>query len=65
MLSLPGRLWVRIGSLDMPGLRGKEIAEKVAKDASVKEFVGPEPTLGARRKNIRTNIKRCFANQHW
>jgi hypothetical protein len=28
------------------GVRGNEIADKLARDGSVKKFVGPEPFLG-------------------
>jgi len=37
-----------LGSLDMRGVRGSEIADRLAKDGSVERFVGPEPFLGGR-----------------
>jgi ribonuclease HI len=35
------------------GVRGNEIADKLARDGSVQQFVGPEPFLGVSRQNIR------------
>lgn len=31
---------------DMLGVRGNEIAVKLARDGSVRKFVGPQPSLG-------------------
>jgi hypothetical protein len=39
------------------GVRGNEIADKLAKDGSVELFVGPESFLGVSRHNIRIKIK--------
>jgi len=46
------------------GLRGNEIADKLARDGSVQKFVGPEPLLGVSRQNIRRKIKRWKDSQH-
>ena len=35
------------------GVKGNEIADKLARDGSVQRFVGPEPFLGVSRQNIR------------
>jgi len=35
------------------GVRGNEITDKLATDVSVQKFVGPEPSLGVSRQNIR------------
>jgi hypothetical protein len=34
-------------------VRGNEIADKLARDGSVQQFVGPEPFLGVSRQDIR------------
>jgi len=44
-------------------VRGYEIADKLARDDSVKKFVGPEPSLGVSRQNIRRKIKCWMDNQ--
>jgi hypothetical protein len=41
---------------------GNEIADKLAREGTVHQFVGPEPALGISRQNIR-NIKRWMDNQ--
>ena len=46
------------------GVRGNEIADKLARDGSVQKFVGPEPSPGVSRQNIRRKIKRWMDNQH-
>jgi len=46
------------------GVRGNEIANKLARDVSVPKFVGPEPSLGVSRQNIRREIKHWMDNQH-
>jgi hypothetical protein len=46
------------------GVRGNEIAYKLARDGSVKQFVGPGPSLGVAKQNIRRKIKLWVANQH-
>jgi len=46
------------------GLRGNEIADKLARDASVQRLVGPEPFLGFSRQNIRRKIKSWMEKQH-
>jgi hypothetical protein len=47
------------------GVRGKEIANELARDCSVLKFVGPEPALGVSRQDIRRRIRRWLVNQHW
>jgi len=46
------------------GVRGNEIAEKLARDGSVQQFVGPEPFLGVSRQNIRRKMKHWMEKQH-
>jgi hypothetical protein len=46
------------------GVRGNEIADKLARDGSVQRFDGPEPFLGVSRENIRKEIKHWMENQH-
>jgi hypothetical protein len=43
--------------LGRAGVRGNEIADKLARDGSVKGFVGPDPFLGVSRQNIRRWMK--------
>ena len=47
------------------GVRGNEIADKLARGGSVLGFLGPEPALGASRQDIRKRISRWLANQYW
>jgi hypothetical protein len=46
------------------GLRGNEIADKLAGDGTVNNIVGPEPALRVYRRNIWKKIKRWIDNQH-
>jgi len=46
------------------GVRGNEIADKLARVGSVQKFVGPELFLGASKQNIRRKIKRGKDSQH-
>ena len=46
------------------GVRGNEIADKLARGGSIQKSVGPEPSLGVSRQNIENEIKRCVDNQH-
>jgi hypothetical protein len=46
------------------GLRGNKIADKLARDGYVQQFVGLEHFLGVSRQNIRRKIKRWMDNQH-
>jgi hypothetical protein len=45
-------------------VKGNEITNKLARDGSVQQFVGPEPFLEVSRQNIRRKIKRWMENQH-
>jgi hypothetical protein len=54
-----------IPNIEEFGVRGKEIADGLARDGSVLESVGPELGLGVSRQNIRRRIKRWLVNQHW
>jgi len=47
----------------LAGVQGNEIANRLARDSSVHLFVGPEPSLGVSRQNIRTKMKRWKENQ--
>jgi hypothetical protein len=47
------------------GLRGNEIADKLARDGSVQEFVVPEPSLGVSGQIISRKIRSWLDNQHW
>ena len=40
------------------GLRGNEIADKLARSGSGQQFIGPEPFSGVSRQNIRGKMKR-------
>ena len=46
------------------GVRGNEIADKLARSGSVQRFVGPEPFLGNSRQNIRKQMKCWMEKQH-
>jgi RNase H. len=46
------------------GIRGNEIADRVARDCSVQKFVGTKPPLGVSRQNIRRKMKSWMDNQH-
>ena len=50
--------------LEHAGVRGKEIADKLGRNGSVQKFVGPEPSLGVSRLNVRRKIKQWVDNQH-
>jgi hypothetical protein len=43
MSQQPGHAWVQ----------GNEITDKLARDGSVQKFVGPQPSFGVSRQNIR------------
>ena len=47
------------------GVRGKEIANELARGGSVLGFLGPEPTLGVPRRDIQKEPSRWLINQHW
>jgi hypothetical protein len=46
------------------GVRGNEIADKLARSGSVQQFAGPESWLGVSSKNIRRKTKRWMQKQH-
>ena len=46
------------------GVRGNEIADKLARSGSAQRFVGPEPFWGVSRQNIRRNLNRWMGKQH-
>jgi len=46
------------------GVRGNEIADKLARSGSVQQFVGPEPFLGVSKQNIRRKMKHWMEKQH-
>jgi ribonuclease HI len=46
------------------GVRGNEIADRLARDGFFQRFVGPEPFLGVSRQYIRMKMKRWMVNQH-
>ena len=45
------------------GVRGNEIADKLARDGSVQRFVGPGPYLGVSRQNISRKMKSWMEKQ--
>jgi hypothetical protein len=47
------------------GVPGNGIANELASDGSVLEFVGPEPALGVSRQDIRRRIRHWFVNHLW
>ena len=46
------------------GVRGNEIADRLASSGSGQRFIGPEPFLGVSRQNIRKKMKRWMKKQH-
>ena len=46
------------------GVRRNEITDEFARSSSAHPFVGPEPTLGILRQNVRHRIKDWLFNQH-
>jgi hypothetical protein len=47
------------------GVRGNEIADKLARDCSVQKFVGPELSLWASTQNMKRKIQRWLDYQHF
>ena len=47
------------------GVRGNEIADKLARNGSAMGFLGPEPALGVSRSDIRKRLSRWLINQQW
>jgi len=60
MTSQRGILWAH----GHAGVRGNEIAAKLARSGSAQRFVGPEPFLGVSRQNIRIKLNRWMGKQH-
>jgi hypothetical protein len=60
MICLFGTVWGSNGSLDMLGYEEM----KSPTSGSLQKFVGPEPSMGVSRHNIRNEIKRWVDNQH-
>ena len=46
------------------GVRGNEIADRLARSGSGQQFIGPEPFLGVSRQNIRSKLKRWMNKKH-
>jgi len=46
------------------GVRENEIADKLARGGSVQKFIGPEPSRGVFRQNIKNKITSWVDNQH-
>jgi hypothetical protein len=46
------------------GIRGYEIADKLAREGSVHYFVGPEPALGVSSQSIKKKIQCRLDKQH-
>ena len=46
------------------GVRGNEIADRLARSGSGQWFIGPEPFLGVSRQIIRRKMKRWMKNRH-
>jgi hypothetical protein len=51
--------WTIVSSLDMPGYEEMKLSTKLARSYSFQKFMGPEPSLGVPRHNIKNMIK------HW
>ena len=56
--SLPGILWGYFSFPGHAGVRGNEIANKLARSVSAQRFVGLEPFLGVSRQDIRRKLNR-------
>jgi len=46
------------------GVRGNEIADKLARSGSGQRFIGPEPFLGISRQNIGRKMKHWMQRHH-
>jgi hypothetical protein len=46
------------------GVRGNEIADRLAMSGSAQRFVGPEPFLGVSRQVLRRKMERWMEKQH-
>jgi hypothetical protein len=64
MVSLPDTLWGCTGSLDVLGYEEMKWPTSSQETVLFNVFVGPEPSLGDSKQNIRRKIKRWMDNQH-
>jgi hypothetical protein len=58
-------VWARQQFHYLAGVRGNEIADKLASSGSGQRFLGPEPALGVSRQDVQTRLGRWLVNQHW
>ena len=59
--------WYAVGLYWVPGhagVRGNEIANKLARNGSAQRFIGSEPFLGVSGQNIRRKLNRWMGKQH-
>ena len=49
----------------LAGIRGNEIADKLARGGSAMGFLGPEPALGVSWQDIQKKPSPWLVNQHW
>jgi hypothetical protein len=47
------------------GVSSNKIADGLARCGSTSKFLGPEPTLGVSRQDLRNRINRWLVNKHW
>jgi hypothetical protein len=47
------------------GVRGNEIADRLARSGSAMRLLGPEPALGVSRCDIRRGLRCWLSRQHW
>ena len=52
------------GAVFGPWVRGNEIADKFTREGSIQKFIGPGPSLGVSRQNVKNKIKRWVDNQN-
>lgn len=49
----------------VPGVRGIEIADELARGGSALGFLGHEPPLGICRRDVQEKLSRWFVNKQW